>query len=382
MTPKNRSLPLALFAVLLTSSFFMETLQAQVTNEYKFINAQNTATLEKELNLQAAQGWRLFQLPKALQGDSLGALLSRPPATDPPAKYEYKVLAARRIGTLEQEFKAAVAQGYEFRSLISIFRAGDVALEYLFAGGGETMIVLERPPGTTQPRYEYQFLAVKREGTLQKELSAVVAQGYRPLEMVRTLDNSIKRVALTRVVPGGGLLGREERMLISVRELAPTTHAAANAPKPEYKFLATRKVATLEKEMNEAAKEGFRFHSSSPGLLTLMIRDTPEKTAQPRYEYKLLATLKTETMQKEMQGMGEKGFNYLSTSSGLGGVTTLFERNLEKPVGTDTKDYKLLAARTDTTTEKELTEALNNGFHFRDITKIGEFIVVLERPKK
>jgi hypothetical protein len=138
----------------------------------------------------------------------------------------------------------------------------------------------------------------------------------------------------------------------------------------------------MEEEMNAAAKEGFRYHSSSPGLLTLMIRDTSEKNAKQRYEYKLLATLRTDTMQKEMQGMGEKGFNYLSTSSGLGGVTTLFEHDLEKPAGTDQKDYKLLAAMTDSTTEKEISDSMNSGFQFRDITRIGEFIVILDRPKQ
>ena len=377
--PFNFSLKTLFFAFLVT--FLINAVSAQSTNEYKFINAQNTATLEKELNQNAASGWRLFQLPKALQGNSMGALLSRPSATEQPAKYEYKVLSARRIGTLEDEFKASVSQGYEFRSIISIYRAGDVAMDYVLNSGGETMMVLERPQGATKPRFEYQFISVKLEGTLQKELSKVVAQGYRPLEMVRAVDNSVKRAAFSMIVPAGGLIMRkEERTLITVRELAPATNTASN--KIEYKFLATKKVATMEEEMNAAAKEGFRYHSSSPGLLTLMIRDTSEKNAKQRYDYKLLATLRTDTMQREMLGMGENGFNYLSTSSGLGGVTTLFERDLDKPVGTDKKEYKLLAAITDSTTEKELTDSMNSGFQFRDITRIGEFIVVLDRPKQ
>ena len=373
------SLKLALFALLV--SVTSTSVCAQSAHEYKFINAQNTTTLEKELNQQATDGWRLFQLPKAMQGNSMGALLSRPSATtEQPVKYEYKVLSARRIGTLENEFKVATAQGYEFRSIISLYRAGDVAMDYLLNSGGETMILLERPQGTTKPRFEYQFLSVKLEGTLQKELSEVVAQGYRPLEMVRAVDNSVKRAAFSMIVPGGSLMMRkEERTLINVRELAPAT---SNTPKQEYKFLATKKVATMENEMNEAAKQGFRYHSSSPGLLTLMTRDAADKSPKQRYEYKLLATLRTDTMQKEMQEMGEKGFNYLSTSSGLGGVTTMFERDLEKPVGTDKKDYNLLAAFTDSRTEKELNDAMNSGFQFRDITRIGEFIVILDRPRK
>ena len=60
----------------------------------------------------------------------------------------------------------------------------------------------------------------------------------------------------------------------------------------------------------------------------------------------------------------------------------MFERDLEKPVGTDKKDYNLLAAFTDSRTEKELNDAMNSGFQFRDITRIGEFIVILDRPRK
>ena len=376
----NRSLQFVCFAFLLSVTVFITSVGAQTANEFKFINAQNTATMEKELNQNAASGWRLFQFPKSVHSDSMGALLSRPAATEQAVKYEYKVLATRRIGTLEQEFKTATSQGYEFRSIVSIYRAGDVAMEYFLNSGGETMIVLERPQGITQPRFEYQFLSVKLEGTLQKELSKVVAEGYRPLEMVRAVDNSVKRTAVSLIVPGGSLLMRkEERTLITVRDLAPAT---SNTSKLEYKFLATQKVATMEKEMNDAAKAGFRFHSSSPGLLTLMSRDPNDKSPKQRYEYKLLATRKTGTMQKEMQDMGEKGFNYLSTSSGLGGITTLFEHDLEKPIGTDKKEYKLLAAFTDSTTEKELNESVNNGFQFRDVTKIGGFIIVLDRPKQ
>ena len=156
----NDGLKLVFLTLLFGVISFLLPVYAQSADEYKFINAQNTATLEKELNQQAADGWRLFQLPKAMQGNSMGALLSRPSATEKPVKYEYKVLSARRIGTLENEFKAATTQGYEFRSIISLYRAGDVAMDYLLNSGGETMILLERPQGTTQPRFEYQFLSV------------------------------------------------------------------------------------------------------------------------------------------------------------------------------------------------------------------------------
>src|SRR5262245_59245476 len=72
----------------------------------------------------------------------------------------------------------------------------------------------------------------------------------------------------------------------------------------EYKLLATNKTSTMEKEMNQAAAEGFRFEGSmggeTPGggheIVVIMSR---KPGAGSRYDYKLLATKRTSTMQKE-----------------------------------------------------------------------------------
>lgn len=72
----------------------------------------------------------------------------------------------------------------------------------------------------------------------------------------------------------------------------------------------------MEKELNEAAEAGFRFLSVMGGetavggkeVVTVMGRSDGTR---PRYQYKLVATNKTSTMQRELQEAADQGFEYL-----------------------------------------------------------------------
>src|SRR5262245_30494314 len=83
----------------------------------------------------------------------------------------------------------------------------------------------------------------------------------------------------------------------------------------DYRLLATQKTSTMQKELNEAAAAGFRFEKAMGGqtgfggkeVVAIMSRNGDTRA---RYEYKLLATNKTSTMQKELQEMGDLGFEY------------------------------------------------------------------------
>ena len=76
----------------------------------------------------------------------------------------------------------------------------------------------------------------------------------------------------------------------------------------EYHLLATSRTSTMEKEMNQAVKEGFSFKAVMGGntffgdneMVVLMSRHN--KSVQ--FEYLVLATNKTSTMEKEMRGAG------------------------------------------------------------------------------
>jgi len=153
---------------------------------------------------------------------------------------------------------------------------------------------------------------------------------------------------------------------------------SAEPEKFEYRLLATNKTGTMTKEMNEAAEAGFRFGGVMGGetafggneAVVIMVR--PKSGLIPkRYKYTLLATNKTGTMQKELQAAGDEGFEYKGQTvfkSTFGGqeVVCILERDAQAK--TDRWEYKLLATKKTGTMQKELTEAGEDGYDFVGVT--------------
>ena len=180
-------------------------------------------------------------------------------------------------------------------------------------------------------------------------------------------------------------------------EAALATAAIPRDSRYEYRLLATNKTSTMQKEMNEASNSGFRFEGVMGGetsfggseVVVVMSKD-PESTGKTHLEYKLLATSKTSTMQKEMQQAGDAGFEYKGQtvfSSTFGGkeVVVILERNPEAKIGQ--WEYKLLATSKTSTMQKELNEAGAAGFSFVGVT-VGdtafggkEVVTILRRPR-
>jgi hypothetical protein len=144
----------------------------------------------------------------------------------------------------------------------------------------------------------------------------------------------------------------------------------------EYRLLATNKTSTMEKEMNQAAAEGFRFggamggDTAGGGAEMVVIMSRKPNADGPRYDYKLLAANKTSTMQKELSGAGEAGFLYAGQTvynSAFGGreVVVILERSKgEKAI----YEYRLLATNKTSTMQKEMSEAGRAGFVFCGMT--------------
>ena len=154
---------------------------------------------------------------------------------------------------------------------------------------------------------------------------------------------------------------------------------AVQAQKPavvEYRVLATNKTSTMQKEMQEAAEAGFRFGAVMGGetlfggseAVVIMHRSgTPGA-----FEYRLLATNKTSTMQKEMQEAGDAGFEYRGQTvfkSTFGGreVVAILERTAGAKA-TVKYEYRLLATKKTSSMQKELAEAGEQGYEFVGMT--------------
>src|SRR4051812_18714022 len=83
----------------------------------------------------------------------------------------------------------------------------------------------------------------------------------------------------------------------------------------DYKVLATSKTSTMEKEMNDAAQQGYRFSYVMGGETALGGKEavavmTKDPGPKVRRKYKLLSTSKTSTMEKELSAAGAEGFLY------------------------------------------------------------------------
>lgn len=174
--------------------------------------------------------------------------------------------------------------------------------------------------------------------------------------------------------------------LLSLLVLAshPGPLRAANPPKYDYRLLATARTSTMEKELNQAADAGYVFSSvmggqTGVGGKEVVVVMTKKLDAGPtRRVYKLLATSRTSTMQKELRQAGEEGFDYCGQTvfqSEFGGkeVSVILERNLES--GKKRVEFK----------EKELKEAGEAGYEFLEVmvgsTAVGgkEVISILRR---
>jgi hypothetical protein len=166
----------------------------------------------------------------------------------------------------------------------------------------------------------------------------------------------------------------------------------------EYRVIATSKTSTSEKEINQAADAGFRFGGTMGGetafggseVVTIMYR-TPA-AEKGRFAYKLLATNRTSTMQKEMQEAGDAGYEFKGQTvfkSAFGGKETVVilerDRNQqERPQF----EYRLLATKKTSTMQKELLEAGGAGFEFVGVTVAdtamggAEVVSILRKVRK
>jgi hypothetical protein len=147
---------------------------------------------------------------------------------------------------------------------------------------------------------EYRVLATKRTSTMEKEMNEAAGAGFH----------------FAAVMGGETAFGGSEAVVVMTRG------GSAAGGNVEYRLLATSKTSTMEKEMQEAADSGFEykgqtvFSSAFGGEEVCVIMERPAGQTKARYEYKLLGTSKTSTLQKELGGVGEQGYELLGMTVG------------------------------------------------------------------
>jgi len=181
-------------------------------------------------------------------------------------------------------------------------------------------------------------------------------------------------------------------ILLAAAVLAPLHAADASL---DYRILATSKTSTMEKELNDAAADGYRFSKAMGGksanggqeVVVAMMKDLDDSGQEVR-KYRLLAATRTSTMQKEMQPAAGDGYEYAGQTvfeTAFGGREVVVIMELDPARTGPRSSYRLLATTKTSTMEKELQEAGAQGYVLMGLTvgktEIGgdEIVTILRK---
>jgi hypothetical protein len=154
-------------------------------------------------------------------------------------------------------------------------------------------------------------------------------------------------------------------------------------PGQRYLLLATIKTSTMQKELDAAAAQGFRVVTGSPtsvGEWAVLL----ERVAEPAspYSYRLLATTKISTMRKELNEAAAEGYRLLprTMTSKEGFLSVEVVMLVEKAPGSDKRyEYRLYATTSEKKMRAEIEKAEAEGFTLAGMVTRGEHMVIMER---
>lgn len=181
---------------------------------------------------------------------------------------------------------------------------------------------------------------------------------------------------MPRMTKGLVLLTAVIGMSAAAMELPVRTPIASDLSPDTFRVLATNQTSSIEKELNEAAAQGYTFEAMMAGATlggdeVVVVMSRPKALEPRRVRYKVLATSKTSTMQRELDAMGAFGYRYMGQSvakTAFGGkeAIVILERDLGDRNGQ--YSYRLLATKRTSTMQKELNELAGQGFEVNDVT--------------
>ena len=314
------------------------TAQNPASPRYRVISANRFSTLQTELAQAAAEGYRVRATMRPADA-ARAIVLER--STD---KREYFVSSG-----VERDLRdGKVPSGY----LILPHTLGVI-------GGGPCGAVFERDPSATAPAYRIE--SAVSPNNLQKDILTAIAKGDR-VRMIGAaagycalLESGASATAAADGKDKAIELIATSRTATLEKELAAATargfrlHSAAAAdeyiflmerqeaagPPPDYLVFSTSKAETLHGEMNQAAAKGYHLHPFSVlgktrGLTaTLETTVVMEKRDRPPVEYRVLSTARAASFEKELVESAEQGWQLVATLPS-GGFSAVMERPLAR----------------------------------------------------
>lgn len=157
-------------------------------------------------------------------------------------------------------------------------------------------------------------------------------------------------------------------------------------PGQRYLVLETVKTSTMQKELDEAAARGFRvvFGAPTGGPEMAILMERAPEGSEP-YRYKLLATTRTKTMQKEINDVAAEGYRLLPrtviSKDALFGIEAILV--LERAPGNASRyEYKIFSTESTSKLQKEVAEAEAEGYVVTGMVSRGEHMVILEKETR
>lgn len=152
-----------------------------------------------------------------------------------------------------------------------------------------------------------------------------------------------------------------------------------------YLVLSTKKISTMEKELDEVAGKGFRVLYGAPTQQfdMALFLEKIGRNEEP-FQYKILATMRNKTMEKELNELAAQGYRLLPRTIIFkqGFITAELVMVMERaPKSNKAYEYKLVAAGKETKLHKKIEEAMSDGFNPVTMITIGEHIIVTEKEK-
>ncbi len=156
----------------------------------------------------------------------------------------------------------------------------------------------------------------------------------------------------------------------------------------DYLLLATSSTATMQDELKAAADRGYELLETTTtgggiGEIIAILQRIPEDA--PGFEYWVLATIRTSTMEQELRQAGLAGFAYHDHVDHRKENVIFLSRSRD-PEKIAPVEYALLATNKTSTMQSELRRALAAGFRFHGVTVNNglsggkEVVIILSRP--
>jgi len=137
-------------------------------------------------------------------------------------------------------------------------------------------------------------------------------------------------------------------------------------------------VSTLQKNLDDAASAGYRVAMGSRaglGGVGVLLEKSPG--TEP-YRYKVLSTVRTSTMQKEIDQYTVEGYRIVSRAL-VGGNGKEIVVILEKSANGSSPKYRLFATTRTGTMRKEIVQSAQDGFSICCVVSRNEHVVIMEK---